>query len=104
MTTHRKWAPLLGVAFAGLFAWYVAADEPKKDPPKADAPVLVVIDGMGKEHKLKDWKFTGGVRHLGWLVPADKKATDGPVAIEFRENDSTKYADGVLTLVPLDRA
>jgi hypothetical protein len=94
-----KWITLLGVAFAGLFAWHVGADEPKTEPQ-----ALVVTDGMGKQHKVKEWKLTTGTRHLGWLAGANKKAAEGPHAIEFRELDSTKYADGVLTLVPVDRA
>jgi hypothetical protein len=125
-------SPLFGVAFAGLLAWFVAADDPKADPPKADGDPVVVVDAAGKEHKLKTWKFTAGTRHLNWLATPDKepepkdkpkdkeepkdkerpnrqpppraKAPTGPEAIEFRELDSTNFAEGILTLVPVERA
>jgi hypothetical protein len=103
-----------------------AADEPKKgdepkkadDTPKAVEPgTLVVIDAAGKEHKLKSWKFTAGIRHLSWLAaaapekepaekepkPRPKPGQGGPEALAVREENSTVWANGVLTLVPLDR-
>jgi hypothetical protein len=94
------------------------------DAPKGDA--LVVTDGAGKEHKLKAWKFAAGIRHLTWLAPADKKddkkepekkepakkdgpkgkapprPTVGPEAFALREENSTGWEDGILTLVPLE--
>ena len=109
----KTWT-LLGIALAAVAAGLTAgADEPKA----ADAGTLVVIDGAGKEQKLKTWKFTAGTRHLSWLAPAPekeeagakkvpgggRKPTAGPEALEFREENSTTYLDGVLTLVPLDR-
>ena len=77
-------------------------DEPKKadDAPKAAEPgTLIVIDAAGKEHKLKSWKFTAGIRRLTWAGTG--AAT--PQAFVLREDNSTSYVDGVLTLVPLDR-
>lgn len=79
---------------------------------------LVALDGAGKEIKLKNWKFTLGTRHLSWLVqPAkapekqekqekkDKKSAppvpQGPECLDFREEKSTTYANGILTLIPL---
>ncbi len=123
MRMRKKWTLLLGVAFAGLTAlWAAAADEPAK---KADGDSLVVTDNGGKVHKLKTWKFTAGTRRLAWLAPAEKepepkdkpeaketaqpkgppkaKPAAGPEALEFREENSTDFKNGILTLVPLDR-
>lgn len=86
--------PLLTVSLA-LAA--LADDEaPKPAPPGT----LVVVDGGGKEHKLKSWKFTAGVRRLGWL--ADDKSA-GPEALVVREERKINFLAGVTTLVPLDR-
>jgi hypothetical protein len=107
------------LAAAAGAALTVAADEPKP----ADAGTLVVIDSAGKDQKLKSWKFTAGTRALSWLAPAgadkdpfdkdntaDKKTprpgrkpAAGPEALEFREENSTTFVDGILTLVPLAR-
>ena len=121
MKTRMKWTLFLGVAVAGLVALAATADE----PAKTDGGTLVVTDNGGKEHKLKTWKFTTGTRHLTWLTPAAKEADPkekpdgketaqpkappkakpaaGPEALEFREENSTNFKEGILTLVPLDR-
>src|SRR5579872_3738653 len=120
MNMRMKWTLLLGVAVAGAAAWAVAADE----PAKPDGKMLVVTDGNGKEHKLKTWKFTSGTRKLSWLAAADKEADPkdkpdgketaqpkappkaqpaaGPEALEFREENSTNFREGIMTFVPLD--
>jgi hypothetical protein len=91
-------------------------------PEAAKGGPLVIVDGAGKEQKIKAWKFSQGTRHLTWLAPTGKaepepKAKDkngkaapikprpaiGPEALEFRDEHSTNFVDGVLTLVPLDR-
>jgi hypothetical protein len=91
-------------------------------PEAAKSGPLVIIDGAGKEQKIKAWKFSQGTRHLTWLAPAAKaepepKAKDkngkaapikprpaiGPEALEFRDEHSTNFVDGIVTLVPLDR-
>jgi len=91
-------------------------------PESAKSGPLVIIDGASKEQKIKAWKFSQGTRHLTWLAPAAKaepepKAKDkngkaapikprpaiGPEALEFRDEHSTNFVDGILTLVPLDR-
>ncbi|MBL8795996.1 MAG: hypothetical protein JNM56_18995, partial [Planctomycetia bacterium] len=121
MSTWKRanaWAALCcGLAF--VCAWLpVRAQEPAKDAP------LVIVDAAGKEQKIKAWKFAAGTRHLAWLAaptekpapvdPKDKgappkgqpkivRATVGPEALEFREDQSTTYVDGILTLIPLDR-
>jgi hypothetical protein len=109
--------PLGVLAGAGILgcvaAFLCAADE----PPKAAEPgTLLVIDPAGKEQKLKSWTWVAGTRHLAFLAPADKEPEPpkdkapkdkpkpvGPEALEFREETSTVYADGILTLIPLDR-
>jgi hypothetical protein len=106
-------AALAGAGIIGCVAVFLfAADE----PPKAAEPgTLLVVDPAGKEQKLKSWTWVAGTRHLAFLAPADKepeppkdKPKDkpkpvGPEALEFREETSTVYADGILTLIPLDR-
>lgn len=99
MKPQHHWPLLLGVTFAGLTALCAtAADE----PAKTDAGALVVTDSNGKEHTLPTWKFATDTRRLNWLAPKDKP-TEGPEALEVRELDSTSFAEGVVTLVPLDR-
>jgi hypothetical protein len=85
--------------------------------PGADSNVLLVMDSAGNVQRLKTWKFSTGTRHLTWLAPAPAAAPKeedgkrssrrpvavGPLALEFREEDSTQYVEGVLTLVPLER-
>jgi hypothetical protein len=119
MKLRPQWTLLLGVAFAGLT---VLGGNAADEPAKSDAEPLIVLDSAGKEVKLKTWKITAGTRHLAWLASADKddpkekpakdkggkaapkgKPTLGPEAFELREMDSTKFAEGVLTLVPLER-
>jgi hypothetical protein len=87
--------------------------------PPAGGGVLVIVDGTGKEHKIKAWKFSAGTRHLSWLAPAaaedpkeklpakpapsKARPPAGPEALEFREEHSTTFKEGVLTLVPLSQ-
>jgi len=91
------------------------------EPEPAKTEPLIVIDGGGKEHKIKTWKLSTGTRRLAWLAPEgapepkdnpkDPKEPKGkvmlkavgPEALEFREEQSTNFVDGILTLVPLDR-
>jgi hypothetical protein len=71
--------------------------------------VLIVVDANGKEHQVKDWKFTKGTRHLSWLAPdapEDKgkgknQLPAGPEALEFVEGKGAPLKKGVLTYVPL---
>src|SRR5947209_4760214 len=64
------------------------------DPPGGEP--VVVVDSAGKEVKLTKVRFITGTRKLGWLP--DPK---GSLALEVREPNSTTYAKGVVTLVPL---
>src|SRR5690242_13703947 len=77
----------------------------------ASSGVLIVIDEGGKEHKLNAWKFVAGTRPLGWLTACARTAegkkehagSAGAIALEFRDDHSTDYEDGIVTLVPLER-
>jgi hypothetical protein len=93
------------------------------EAPKAAEPgTLVVIDSAGKEQKIKAWKFTSGVRRLGWLAtqkaneppPETDKGKekgprplapteDGPPALVVRDETKIHFLAGVTTLVPIER-
>jgi len=61
--------------------------------PAGESP-LVIVDAGGKDVKLKTWRLTTGVRRL----PIGDK---GPPYLEFRDEHSTTYQAGILTLVPI---
>src|SRR5438128_5083488 len=87
---------------AAVLVLLIATSLPAQDQAAAG---LTVIDGKGKEIVLKSWRLIGGTMPLDWLadnVPADKKnAPKPPEALVFREDKSTTYQNGILTLVPL---
>jgi hypothetical protein len=111
------------LAGAGLAAGLLLGAALAADAPKPAEGVLVVVDAAGKEQKLKGWEFVAGTRRLSWLAPAAPakegagepkegeepkgparpKAPAGPEALEFREENSTDFREGILTLIPLDR-
>jgi hypothetical protein len=66
--------------------------------------LFTLVDSAGKEHKLTGVKLTAGVRRLAFLADP-KGATDdakrGPMALAVREQNSTTFSNGVLTLIPL---
>jgi hypothetical protein len=71
----------------------------------ADDAWEILYDGQTKIH-LKDAHFTAGTRHLSWLVAADKSGKSktknlGPEYLEFREEKSTTFKDGIVTLIPV---
>ncbi len=74
--------------------------EPKKEKEETRKP-LTAIDSAGKEIKLKSWKFVQGTRRLPW-ASTEKDKKDGPEYLEFREQNSTLYKDGIVTFVPLN--
>jgi hypothetical protein len=100
------------------------ADDKKPDDKKPDAGTgIVVVDAKGKENKIKSWQIVAGTQRLGWLAPAeapdkevkpkDKDAdapprrpvrptARGPEALAFRDDNSTSYAKGVMTYIPLE--
>jgi hypothetical protein len=115
----KTWRPLLTVlAVAAMLCSLKAADPLPEPPAPAEPGTLIVVDNAGKEQKLKSWKFAAGVRTLAWFAPPaiDKDAKDdvkpkgekakppaGPEALVFREDNSTDFQDGILTLIPVDR-
>jgi hypothetical protein len=88
-----------------------AGPKDKKDPDKGakkdgkDSYLLVVPPAGGKEVKLADWRFILGTRHFSLSgdapVKPKTKTPAGPEYLEFREDKSTTYQNGILTLVPL---
>ncbi len=46
----------------------------------AEPGTLLLIDGAGKEQKIKAWKFSAGVRRLSWLAPAEQTEKEKPTA------------------------
>jgi hypothetical protein len=97
-------------------AWALAGPLTAGGAGKKSGGVLVVIDHAGKEVKLSAWKFLSGTRRLSWLAPAgkakakgpkggeeggDDETPAGPEALELREENSTTFQNGILTLVPV---
>lgn len=89
---RTAWAVAAGV-LVGAFAW--AADVPTE---------ATITDAEGKSVKVAGVKFGAGTRRLGWLADPKGSTDDakkGPLALEIREANSTTYAKGILTLVPV---
>lgn len=81
-----------------------SAQEKKTDPAK-DAR-WTLLSGAGEKLAVKNPRFLTGTRRLTWLADGGGKnakgpADAGPECFEFRERNSTLYADGILTLVPV---
>ena len=98
--------PLLAM----LILWFEpvnAGDKDKKEPAEVKKPYLLVVPPTGgkAEVKLVDWRFLVGTRRFALLndpVPAPKtKMPTGPEYLEFREDKSTTFQHGILTLVPI---
>ncbi len=62
----------------GLLNCGADAQPAKTDPPKAEPASLIVIDGAGKEQKLKSYKFIQGTRRLAWLAPPGEEPESKP--------------------------
>jgi hypothetical protein len=93
----------LGIVGLALVAYAAPAGD-KKDgagEKKADPPLLI-LDAQGKEVMLKSWHLTAGTRRLPGIdgvVPKPPPFSGGPEYLEFREEKSTTYQAGILTLV-----
>ncbi len=77
---------------------------PAADEPGGRLDQLTITNLDGQEYRLTGVNFTTGTRRLAWLADpqaATPEARLGPVAVAFREPNSTTYAKGVLTLVPV---
>jgi len=90
---HRGILATIGVTCVALAGTFVPAGDKK---PSADSSLLI-LDAQRKEVKLKGWHLTAGVRKL----PVDGGTKKGPDYLEFREDNSTTYQNGILTLVPI---
>lgn len=94
---------LMIIAITGPSLYSASAGD-KKEPDKVekkDGPYLLVVPPAGgQDVKLADWRFTQGTRTLS-LTGAVKPKQKGPEYLEFREDKSTTYQNGILTLVPL---
>ncbi len=106
MQTSLPLRLLLLAGLASTLSLYVASAE--ETPKPGEEGTLVVVDAVGKEQKLKNWKFSLGTRRLSWLA-ADKapdekgKSAAGPEALEFLQAEEVKYLPTVVTLIPLER-
>lgn len=101
MRLWQTWPAL--VLAGGVIGLCAGTAQEEKAPAKGN---LIVIDNAGKEQKLVGWKLVVGTRRLGWLAPPTDpkdKSPRGPEVLEFRDDKSTTFVDGVLTLIPLDR-
>ena len=93
---HRGALASFGIICLALVGIAPAGDQKPPKNGEADAPLLI-LDAQRKEVKLKGWHLTAGVRKL----PIDGDAKKGPDYLEFREDTSTTYQNGILTLVPV---
>lgn len=80
----------------------------KKEPDKSDkkpakdANLLVIPPTGGKSVLLADWRFSQGTRHLAFTgEKSTPKGKAGPEYLEFREEKSTTYKNGIYTYIPL---
>lgn len=90
--------------FALTFSTINAGEKDKKSPDekaKIDNALLVVPPTGGKEVKLVDWRFTLGTRRLAIDGETVTKTAAGTEYLEFRDEKSTTYQIGILTLVPI---
>ncbi len=116
---------LSGVGLVALSAVrpLTAGDKKDKKPAQGGAEI-VITDFNGKEHKVKNWKFTTGTLHLSWLATpaeakqlAEKQGTPGkkgkggpkapavgPEAFEFSPGLGPVYKRGnrIMVYVPLE--
>lgn len=81
---------LLGFSLLGGYGINGAQEKPSPG-------ILTVIDGTGKDIQLKNWRFTNGTRQHN--LTGNSKT--GGEFLEFREDKSTVYQNGILTMVPL---
>jgi hypothetical protein len=75
----------------------LADDAPTPQPATANR--LTVVDGSGATFEVPSYQFVAGTQQHPWLTGEVDGAA--PHLLVFRENDSTTFAEGVLTLVPV---
>jgi hypothetical protein len=103
---HSFWLALMMVAALCLVELGDASADgkDKKEPDKTEKKTakqanLRILSPTGEEADLADWHFTQGARRFS--LAKDAKPKSGPEYLEFREEKSTTYQNGILTLVPL---
>ena len=93
------------LAVMSLLALILARESAPAQSGDKDAHLIVIPPKGDKEVKLIDWRFSVGTRRLDLdgSPPAKTKAKKptGPEYLEFREEKSTTFLDGILTLVPV---
>jgi len=103
MRSYSLTALLFVASVLGSFSDSAGAGDKKKDA--TEAFLLVVPPTGGKEIKVADWRFTFGTRRFDPTKDSPKnpksKTPSGPEYLEFRDDRSTTYQDGILTLIPL---
>lgn len=106
--------PMLLLAAAVVLSLNLhAGEKDKKDPPREDKKkgeerkpkLLVLPNNAEKEVPLVDWRFVQGTRpfSLGEEEKIDPKTKKriAPEYLDFREEKSTTYKNGIFTLIPL---
>jgi hypothetical protein len=99
-----RWCSALVMMFFAVFV--VRLDEHARGGEKKEGKpgyLVVVPPAGGQQVKLADWRLTLGTRRVAMLndLAADAKVTVGPEYLEFREEKSTTFKNGILTLIPL---
>ena len=97
-----RWLAVL--LFCLTFTTINAGEKEKKSPDdkaKIDNALLIIPPTGGKEVKLVDWRFTLGTRRLALDGETVTKTSTGTEYLEFREEKSTTYQVGILTLIPI---
>jgi hypothetical protein len=99
---------LIAPLFAILLAWTAqgGGDKKKKEPAPAEKKVKLSVlpHAAEKEVQLVDWRFVQGTRHFsldGDKIDPKTKKSAAPEYLEFREEKSTTYKNGIFTLIPL---
>jgi hypothetical protein len=88
--------PFFAAMVASLSTFIQAGDKKAPDKKDAEKPSLLIVPAAGgKEVKLVDWRFTHGTRRL------DLTAQAAGEYLEFREEKSTTYKNGIYTFIPI---
>jgi hypothetical protein len=92
----------VAVVLLGLVCTVSAGN--KKDGPieKKVAPPLLILDAHGRQVMLTGWHLAGGTRRLvgiDGVAPKPPPFAGGPQYFEFREEKSTTFQSGIVTLV-----
>lgn len=109
-----RWYALFLAASMSVVAVAWSADSGEKDKKKPDTPaqkkdekkpkLSVLPHGAEKEVQLVEWRFVQGTRAFApgeeKIDPKTKKRV-APEYLDFREEKSTTYKNGIFTLIPL---